>query len=465
MKQSPPLFLLSTLCLFFAAPQIAAAKCPDAVGTDYASSALAQFRCSSARDLKGTAGEREFAVDLNFPTTQPAAVKLPWKAIEFEKQPEAYIRSLLSYGVKDNAEVDWRIEDNKNSKWCHAPWYQNQRERLRGMTSERGSRKKELHELQTTQERNWAVGFYNEIGCYALGQVWKDPGFPKTKDFAFQDGAFSIKLLFTTASPRNVPYLTGSKEWNAAINNDGSVETMRLLQVDVAVKDSRAANPSGWIFGTFIYDAYAPGETVWEKLVPVGLMWGNDPDLTSAAYEERGVSPEEGWINPYVAEKFYRLPRHNLGLHGRLNGPVDNPKAACLGCHGRALDWGRSIPRGTPVDEEAKLLLPLAPNPYDEPGVKRYFRNLGATEPFVSGTQPLDFSLQLAGGISNFRSWVSQSFPSQAANTTDVPPYKFEVEKAPPGAPAIVLFLNSLRQGASDLAAGDRSGSFVRGED
>jgi hypothetical protein len=70
------------------------------------------------------------------------------------------------------------------------------------MTLERGSRVKELHEGQPAAARNWAVGFYNDVGCYAIGRAWKDQTFPKTKNFAFTDGAYAIKLLFTTASVR-----------------------------------------------------------------------------------------------------------------------------------------------------------------------------------------------------------------------------------------------------------------------
>ena len=44
------------------------------------------------------------------------------------------------------------------------------------------------------------------------------------------------------------------------------------------VKDRRA--PSGWIFGNFQYNG-ALGPAQFENLVPVGLMWGEDPDITT----------------------------------------------------------------------------------------------------------------------------------------------------------------------------------------
>lgn len=454
------------------------ADCAVPSGSGFAAAAQAQFECSSARPLANApAGEREFQVKLDFPATMPVATDLPWQTIDFAQNPEAYVRALLAYGIEHNSDpaIDWRIEDNHLTRWCHAPWFHSQRERLHGMTLERGSRPRELHDLQLAFTRNWAVGFYNDIGCFALGRVWADPKFPKTKDFAFPAGTYSIKLLFTTAAAGQVPYLSGSKEWNAAIEEDGSFVTMRLLQVDVAVRDPRADQFTGWLFGTFMYDAGAPGATVWEKLVPVGLMWGNDPDLTSFQYEERGGVPQQGWVNPAVAAKFFHLPRHNLGLHGRLNGPVDNFKAACLACHGRALDWGRAVQRGTPAAQEAQLLLPLAPNPYDEPAVENYFRNLKPDEPFVAGTQPLDFSLQLAGGIASFRNWVVRDFPAEAASTSDVPAYVFISEQPPPPAPpgpaaaptpagSIADLFLSLERATADLPRPSESGPFVRGE-
>lgn len=444
-----------------ALPMTVHAKCPDPSTSSYAAAAQTQFNCPSARELVNAGGEREFRVKLDFPSDPPSEANLPWKSINFEQQPEAYLRALLAYGIKDNSDpaVDWRIEDNTTSRWCHAPWFHNQRERLHGMTLERGSRIKELHEAQVTAARNWAVGFYNDIGCYALGKVWKDPTFPKTKGFAFPDGAYSIKLLFTTAPLHEVPYLTGSKEWNAAINDDGTVVKMRLLQVDVAVRDTNADRHSGWLFGTFIYDAYARGDTVWEKLVPVGLMWGNDPNLTSSQYEERGITPQEAWVNPEVAEKFFALPRHHLGLHGRLNGPVDNFKASCLACHGRALDWGRPVLRGTPQNDEANALLPLAPSPYDDAAVANYFRDLKPDMPFVASTQPLDFSLQLAGGVANFRTWVASAFPSESVRTSDVPPYRFKSDGLP--------FSSSLtvQRATNRMPRAEGNEQFIRGEE
>ncbi|MEQ8306916.1 MAG: hypothetical protein RIA09_10165 [Hoeflea sp.] len=408
----------------------ALAACPEPPSNDFADAATTLFNCSSSRPLIGGEGEPKFQVHYDFPQQLPDTSTLPWLAIDPFDDPGGYMLSILHYATRVNArpDIDWRIQDNTEESWCDAPWFQDLREPLHGMTSERWSRPKELHALQTDWERNWAVGIYNDVACYGVGQIWDDPTFPKTKDFAFADGALGVKMLFTTASPSEVPFLTGSKEWQVAANDDGSIITMRMLQLDISVKDKRS--PNGWFFGTFMYDATQPGDNPYERLVPVGLIWGSDPDLTMSAYLSKAAVPEESWVNPKVAERFYSLPRHNLGLNGRANGPVDNPLSACITCHQQALDWGRAVLPNTPAAAEAAQLLPNVPSdPFDEEAAKAYFINIGSDSP-VPGAQSLDYTLQLAKGMAAFRTWVIKNYPDHAASTTDIPPYPFK-EDAP----------------------------------
>jgi hypothetical protein len=85
------------------------------------------------------------------------------------------------------------------------------------------------------------------------------------------------------------PYRSGTNDDRTLIkaNVDAMTDTalklltVRLLQVDVAIRDSRARTTTGWVFGTFVYDGNATGETPWDRLVPVGVMWGNDPRVTT----------------------------------------------------------------------------------------------------------------------------------------------------------------------------------------
>ena len=86
------------------------------------------------------------------------------------------------------------------------------REPMRGLTRERSSRLGELHPSQTTRAGNWAVSLYNDIGGYGFHRIWGDKkAFPKTKDFAFDEGTMAVKLLFSLATPEEVPYLRYAK--------------------------------------------------------------------------------------------------------------------------------------------------------------------------------------------------------------------------------------------------------------
>jgi hypothetical protein len=157
-----------------------------------------------------------------------------------------------------------------------------------------------------------------------------------------------------------------------------SIRKVRLLQIDVAVRDSRANSTTGWVFGTFAYDGTAPGATPWDRMRPVGLMWGNDPGLRPSS----GAMPTESVIlNRVIGGATLRL-----GWAGRLNGPVDNPASACLSCHGTAQH--RYVQAFLPSGSETARL--------------RWFRNLPPGTPFDAGQTSLDYSLQLAVGIRNF---------------------------------------------------------------
>ena len=60
----------------------------------------------------------------------------------------------------------------------------------------------------------------------------------------------------------------------------------------------------------------------WDRIIPVGLMWGNDPELTQAKYEG-GEKPAESWINPEADRIRKKLggSRPSWGWNERLNGP------------------------------------------------------------------------------------------------------------------------------------------------
>jgi hypothetical protein len=353
-----------------------------------------------------------FKLSQNYPATPPPAGTYPWKSIDPAKEPEKYIKTVLTYALEGNVATDWRGYDNPTRKWFHAPWmhYGNSgREFIRGMTRERNSRPKELAPTQPCYWQNWAVGFYNAEGGYVVGQVWRDPKNPDAAKADFPDGTVSIKLLFTAAPEKEVPYLKNGFRWQGNLDPlTGACTTVdppgkrtpadvTLLQVDIAVRDSRVDATTGWVMGTFVYDGNATGATPWDRLVPVGVQWGNDPALTPAAYAA-GTRTTESWINPALA-----IPQH-LGWLGRLNGPIDNPQSACLSCH------------GTGQDPEVSGMIP--PKTATDAEKMRWFRNVQSGVAFDAGSpqnpKSLDYSLQLSFGIQNLRTAAKEITPAIA---------------------------------------------------
>jgi hypothetical protein len=329
-----------------------------------------------------------FKLRQDYPSTPPPSENYPWKQFNFRTQPLDYLRSVLQYAYEGNIAVNWEVQNNTVRGWYHAPWLHfgnNGREFVHGLTRERSSRPRELHPQQTQFARNYAVSVYNPPGGYIIGQVWADPDSPNAAAARFPDGTVAIKLLFTQASVAQVPFLKNTVEWQGHLANatgtTRSIQTARLLQVDVAVRDTRANSTTGWVFGTFAYDGEAAGATPWERMVPVGLMWGNDPTLTPQRFNS-GSRPTQTFINPDV-----RTPQH-LGWLGRLNGPVDNPVSACLSCHSTA--------------QHRPARSPFPPTGASDTEKMRWFRNIRSGQPFDQGQISLDYSLQLAQGIENF---------------------------------------------------------------
>lgn len=353
-----------------------------------------------------------FRLSQSYPLTLPPEEPYPWKAFDPKTLTNDYLRAVLQYALDGNVDADWEGENNKRRKWYHAPWLhwgRNGREFVRGLTHERVSMPGELATTQVDTFQNWAVGMYNDRGGYTVGQVWKDATAPNERAAIFPEGTVSIKLLFTSATVDQVPYLKGAKEWTAYVYSSvniptnplarRSVATVRLLQIDVAVKDKRVSDTTGWVYGTFVYNGDLPGGSVWDKMVPVGGMWGNDPDLTVRAARQ-GRIVREGWIN-----SARDVPFQHLGWAGRLNGPVDNPISSCLSCHSTA-QWPAKAP-----------LVPPRNVAYDSVEWMRWFRNInGENDTFSAGTVSLDYSLQLLSGMTNFFEWRAIS-TSQGGST------------------------------------------------
>ena len=360
-------------------------------------------------------GIRVFRLSQNYPDALPTPAAPDFLSTDFKKDWRKYLLQVQQYCFEGNTEVDFRVEDNKVRSWFHMPWQHyssNGREGFHGLTKEAPVKKFQLASTQTDSTGGaWAVGFFNDIAGYTIGQVWKDHNNPNPKAMSsgFKNGAVLFKILFLSMPQavveKQVPFLQNGQWWDAyATYNFASFERtpikVALIQMDIMVRDDRS--PNGWIFGNFQYNGKMNKANKWENLVPVGMMWGQDPENNTNQSNPR---PTQTIINTKLMETIINpdsteLPPTHLGWNGRLNGPVDNPMSSCYSCHATA-----EYPAGSPLSplfdgDSAKL------NPPGSLGWMRWFQNNKCGTPFDGPTyQSTDFCLQMAESIQNYMTW------------------------------------------------------------
>ena len=133
-----------------------------------------------------------------------------------------------------------------------------------------------------------------------------------------------VKAAFSTANADVWPVMQGARQWTLYIRpmpprtagrtDPPELDPTSFFQFDIIVKDTKSAAKTGWVFSTLVYDKDAPGTDFWDKMVPLGAMWGNDPEATSPDQKLM-----ENWINP-AAPAYAKM---TLGWGGRLSGPND----------------------------------------------------------------------------------------------------------------------------------------------
>ncbi len=379
-----------------------------------------------------------FMLSQDYPLTYDDKEQFPWLAFDFKKDYKAYMHSVLMYCMEGNKEVDFKVQDNKVRKWYSTPWMHNDgnsptattpkqnsgREYLHGLTREITIKKWTLGVKQITNYQTYATAFYNAPGGYTIGKVWNNPYKPDVMQSTFPEGTVTFKLLFTEADTLQVPYITNSLKWKANIYtpyNEVKKRTdtdVRLLQLDIAIKDKRAADGSGWVYGTFVYDAANAGKDWVERMAPVGLMWGDDPTDTTMLNITNTINPslKQSIINAELlgekGKKANQAYVTHLGMGGRMNGPVENPISSCISCHGRA---AVTVPDGTPAS-----IANFSGNPYTYEDFKTYFTEVpcgvGPIVQEVDKKDPdgkvigkekvtyytSDYSFQLANAIRNY---------------------------------------------------------------
>lgn len=277
--------------------------------------------------------------------------------------------------------------------------------------------------------QNHTVIFYDPLAATMLRKLWANPFNPDRSAVSFPEGAMVVKAGAVTATPEQWPVLAGAANWavwrptvadqlNPNIRSpQPTLIPLRVMQFDIIVKDSKAAPATGWVFTTFVYNKDAPGKGPWDRLVPLGAQWGNDPELAAhpssqslgnAAHASHPLT--QTWINtrdsaPYALEQ--------LGWGGRLSGPIDVAKrhqviftdgvrrgpdqraSSCMSCHGTAqypfvANLYPSPNRSFPRDGSTFLLYPPG-----SPEWNRWFQNRSGKEPQNrnAGAVALDYDM------------------------------------------------------------------------
>jgi len=298
----------------------------------------------------------------------PALKDPPWlkaiggAAIGTQNAP-AYAAALRDY-VAANARqllLDYKNWDATRARWYNEPWLGSTRESIHGVypAGQFGPAVFPGTGLKATFDTH-VLTYYDERAAHTLYKVWgADSTNPAvtTANFQFDEGSVIVKAaIFVSDDPALQkdwwPVTDGAAVWPiyTAIPEQRPGKPALLngyvMQFDIIVKDSVASPKTGWVFTTLVFDRNAPGDA-WDKMVPLGAMWGNDPDVDSDAHPKAPL--QETWINP-AAPKYSKL---TLGWGGRLAGPNDgarndiqvgkkamenHPDSSCMSCHGPA-EW------------------------------------------------------------------------------------------------------------------------------
>jgi len=364
---------------------------------------------------------------------------------EKRKAADDYSWSVMRYLQEGNilngdVEKDWTLCNNAIRSWYHIPFQtydpSSGREFMHGLTREAPVTftLKGGSQIKTTV---WAVALYNPRAAYTLGEVWRLDGTPTipSGNMQFAEGAVVGKLLFTTATPTQIPILANLPRWQANISAPAfcnckptapatqcsfqqlseqcprSPGVVTLLQFDIAVRDSRS--PTGWAFGTFVADGQAKASepNPWNRISSLGLMWGNDTPPAGGLAINSPPDPRKNGF-PHAAIAWDVVDRWNavsngghLGCNSRLNGPADNARSSCLSCHMTASvpDKNRNVPPIFNLSSNGQCAQPG--NPAAD---AVYFANGKCSQSFQGGT--VVAAPQYADGQKN---WISTDFSLQ----------------------------------------------------
>jgi hypothetical protein len=288
---------------------------------------------------------------------------------------------IQSGNTNQPGQLDFGVCENPVRPWYHMPYQTydalSGREFTNGLTREAPVTFSTQSGTGTDKSTMWAIAIFNATAAHTLGQVWQPDGIARipSDNLSFDEGAVIGKPLFNTSTYEQLPLLKNMPAINANISDpvfcackpeSGNECTLveeskqcprsyakwgdvKLLQFDIAIKDSRAPGTQ-WVFGTFVADGLRKAEQPdpWKRMSLLGFMWGNDtPPEGLLAYDYPENSRENGFSEEVIiwdtvdylnslGGSATMLQLGHLGCNHRLNGPADNANSSCMSCHGTA---------------------------------------------------------------------------------------------------------------------------------
>lgn len=309
-----------------------------------------------------------FSLNHNWPTAADPLKDAPWqKAIgngPITTDNAAAYASALKTAVSENARaliMHYDSWDAAKASWYNEPWLGSLREAIHGtyVAGEFGPAIFPDTGLRATFNTH-VLTYYDQRAAYSLFHLWGDSAMHptlQTENAQFVEGSIVVKAAMFASTDLKQPTgwwdaMNGAQEWPlyipvgkappaVPVKPRPKVWPSYVAQFDIIVKDTQSSPQTGWVFMTLVYDASAPGD-VWDKMVPLGVQWGNDPEATT-----EGATLTENWINP----KAPLYSTQTLGWGGRLSGPNDGgrndivvdgkpiknaPDSGCMSCHSTA---------------------------------------------------------------------------------------------------------------------------------
>jgi len=367
----------------------------------------------------------------------------PWKAVTgngaiTQSNSLAYVEALKQYISTDMKKLLYDYDNWKPNaeSWYQSIWLGQVREPIHGMYVGSAFPAKSLGDIQKDSLTTYVYTLYDKTAAQTLNNIWGndsinayEPNLKDAKKTQYAEGSVIVKFAFVNYSNADNDWapLDGSVAWDVYTDvlagSQGAIKgatptirSLKLMQCDIIVKDSNASPATGWVFSTLVYDNTLSGDA-WDKMVPLGATWGNDPDvitLNKGALEAPVTVNnllEENWINPETP----LYSRSTLGWDGRLSGPNDgavlgNLKAqdsvlyhnlasvGCLGCH------------STAQYKDPSNLVPMIPNTGTaytpgSPEWLAYFQNRQGITPKSPGTDRIGLDFDMVTSFKAIPAW------------------------------------------------------------